>query len=97
MEKLSREEVLHVAELGKIELSENEIEMYSYQLKALLDEINKFYEIDLEGKEEMITPSNQVCEVFSDEVKDSDDTDFFISNAPVSYDKFVEVRGVFNE
>ena len=35
MDKLSRNEVLHVAELGRLELTEEEIEKFSYQLKAL--------------------------------------------------------------
>ena len=35
-EKLSREEVLHVANLARIKLTEEEIEKYQVQLKKLL-------------------------------------------------------------
>ena len=41
MEKLTREQVLHVADLAKIHLTEEEIEKYGYQLKQILDEIGK--------------------------------------------------------
>ena len=34
MKKLKREEVLHVANLAKIELSEKDIEKYQVELKA---------------------------------------------------------------
>mgnify|MGYP003558059519 FL=1 len=35
--KLSREEVLHVAELARIKMSEDEIEKYQVQLKQIID------------------------------------------------------------
>ena len=38
MKKLSKEEVLHVATLARLELNEDEIEKYAYQLKEILNE-----------------------------------------------------------
>ena len=40
-EKLTREEVLHVANLARIEIDEDEIAMYQVKLKQLLNEIEK--------------------------------------------------------
>ena len=45
MEKLTREEVLHVAELARIKLSEEEIEKYQVELKKLLNEVEKINEV----------------------------------------------------
>lgn len=45
MEKLTREEVLHVAELARIKLSEEEIEKYQVELKKLLDDVEKINEV----------------------------------------------------
>lgn len=45
MEKLTREEVLHVAELARIELSEEEIEKYQVELKKLLNDVEKINEV----------------------------------------------------
>ena len=42
MEKLTREEVLHVAELARIKLSEEEIEKYQVELKKLLNSFLTF-------------------------------------------------------
>lgn len=45
MEKLTREEVLHVAELARIKLSEEEIEKYQDELKKLLNDVEKINEV----------------------------------------------------
>ena len=45
MEKLTREEVLHVAELARIKLSEVEIEKYQVELKKLLNDVEKINEV----------------------------------------------------
>ena len=44
-EKLSREEVLHVAELARISLTEEEIEKYRVELKKLLNDVEKINEV----------------------------------------------------
>ena len=45
MEKLTREEVLHVSELARIKLSEEEIEKYQVELKKLLNDVEKINEV----------------------------------------------------
>lgn len=45
MEKLTREEVLHVAELARIKLSEEELEKYQVELKKLLNDVEKINEV----------------------------------------------------
>ncbi len=45
MEKLTREEVLHVAELARIKLTEEEIEKYQVELKKLLNDVKKINEV----------------------------------------------------
>ena len=45
-EKLSREEVLHVADLARISLTEEEIEKYQIQLKKLLNDVEKINEVE---------------------------------------------------
>ena len=43
MEKLTREEVKHVAHLARIGVSEEEIEKYQIDLAKMIDEIDKIY------------------------------------------------------
>lgn len=97
MDKLSREEVLHVAELGRLWLSEEEIEKFSYQLKLLFNEIDKINDIKLETREVLINPSDNKCVLFEDCGVNFDRPNVLVNNAPKKFDNFVEIRGVFDE
>jgi aspartyl-tRNA(Asn)/glutamyl-tRNA(Gln) amidotransferase subunit C len=44
---ITREEVLHVARLARLELSEEEVERFAGQLSAILDAVSKVSELDL--------------------------------------------------
>lgn len=49
--KISREDVLRVAQLAHLELSAEEIELYRSQLDAILSYIGKLQELDVTGVE----------------------------------------------
>jgi aspartyl-tRNA(Asn)/glutamyl-tRNA(Gln) amidotransferase subunit C len=53
---ISREEVLHVARLARLELSEDELERFAEQLSAILEAVGKVGELDLEGVEPTAHP-----------------------------------------
>jgi aspartyl-tRNA(Asn)/glutamyl-tRNA(Gln) amidotransferase subunit C len=44
---ITREEVLHVARLARLELSEEDVERFRGQLSAILDAVSKVSELDL--------------------------------------------------
>jgi aspartyl-tRNA(Asn)/glutamyl-tRNA(Gln) amidotransferase subunit C len=46
---ISRDEVLHVARLARLELSDDEVTRLREQLSAILDAVSKVSELDLEG------------------------------------------------
>jgi aspartyl-tRNA(Asn)/glutamyl-tRNA(Gln) amidotransferase subunit C len=56
--KISREEVMHVAELADLELTEAEVEKLRTQLDSILSYIDKLKELDVSG----IEPMAQVLE-----------------------------------
>ena len=56
---IDREQVLHVARLARLDLSEAEVEQMSEQLSGILDHIEKIGELDLEG----VLPTSHVVEV----------------------------------
>ena len=56
---LSRDQVLHVARLARLELTEEEIERYSGELSNVLDYIEKIGELDLDDVE----PTSHVVQV----------------------------------
>lgn len=51
--KLTREQVLRVAELAHLELSEEEVELYSRQLSEILTYIEKLNQLDTQQVEPM--------------------------------------------
>jgi aspartyl-tRNA(Asn)/glutamyl-tRNA(Gln) amidotransferase subunit C len=56
---LDRAQVLHVARLARLELSDEEVERMSAELSKVLDHIEKIRELDLDG----VPPTSHVVEV----------------------------------
>ena len=56
---IDRDQVLHVARLARLRLSEDEIESMSRELSTVLDHIEKISELDLDGVE----PTSHVVEL----------------------------------
>jgi aspartyl-tRNA(Asn)/glutamyl-tRNA(Gln) amidotransferase subunit C len=54
MDKLSKEEVLHVANLARLNVKEEEIEKYSKQLSDILTEIDKITSVDIDEEGEVL-------------------------------------------
>jgi aspartyl-tRNA(Asn)/glutamyl-tRNA(Gln) amidotransferase subunit C len=48
---IGREQVLHVAKLARLRLSDEEIDRMSSELSGILDHIEKIEELDLDGVE----------------------------------------------
>jgi aspartyl-tRNA(Asn)/glutamyl-tRNA(Gln) amidotransferase subunit C len=47
MARITREEVLHVARLARLELSDDEVERFGEQLSEILEAVSKVSELDL--------------------------------------------------
>ena len=60
MDKLTREEVMHVAHLARISVSEDEIDKYAVDLKKLLDEVDKIKNIETDNDDLLVTPVENV-------------------------------------
>jgi aspartyl-tRNA(Asn)/glutamyl-tRNA(Gln) amidotransferase subunit C len=97
MKKLSREEVLHVANLAKINLEEDEIERYAEDLGKLLEDIDKIKDIKGYDDEMMISPVEYNSELRSDEEGKMLDYKKVMENVPHSTGNFVEVPVMLNE
>ena len=97
IDKLTREEVLHVARLARIELSEEEIEKYQVQLKTLLDEVNKIKSVELKNDNKLIAPVTHTTKLREDVAGDMLDPEEIMKNVPVSNGNFVEVPVMINE
>ena len=56
MDKLTREEVLHVLNLARLEATDSEIEKYQIELKKMIDEIDKIKDIKDFDEDLLIAP-----------------------------------------
>jgi aspartyl-tRNA(Asn)/glutamyl-tRNA(Gln) amidotransferase subunit C len=95
MDELTKEEVLHVAHLARIEVDEDEIEKYAHQLKRILDEINKINEVRLEETDTLITPI-EIHNVYRNDEPSNEQIDIK-KNAPKTNGNYIEVERFINE
>lgn len=80
--KITHEEVQHVANLARLQLSENEIERMTEQLDTILSYVEKLDKVDTEGVP-VTTHTQQVVNAFrEDVVRPSLDREAALSNAP---------------
>jgi aspartyl-tRNA(Asn)/glutamyl-tRNA(Gln) amidotransferase subunit C len=79
---ISRDEVLHVARLARLALTEEEVERFQQQLSAILEAVGKVSELDLSGVEPTSHPL-EVSNVWADdEPRPSLPVDEALANAP---------------
>ena len=97
MGKLTKEEVLHVAHLARIAVSDDEIEKYSNDLGQLLDEVKKINDVEEKDDELLITPIHHIALLREDENNNSIKFDDAKTNIPKSDGNFVEVPVMINE
>ena len=97
MDKLSREEVLHVAHLARISLTEEEIEKFRGELKVLMDDIDKIKEVEDFDNEMMYTPINDNTRLREDVVGEMLSASDATINAPKKNGSFIEVPVMINE
>lgn len=83
---IDREQVLHVAKLARLQLSDEEVTTMAGELSGILGHIERISAIDLEG----VPPTTHVVEVGNalrpDEPKDSLPRDVILEQAPATQD-----------
>ncbi|MDG5785949.1 Asp-tRNA(Asn)/Glu-tRNA(Gln) amidotransferase subunit GatC [Evansella sp. AB-P1] len=94
MERISKEQVKHVANLARLEFSEKEIELFAKQLDDIISYAEQLNELDTENVE----PTSHVLDVKNvlreDEVKPSLDQKDVMKNAPDHEDGQFKVPSV---
>lgn len=93
---VSKEDVKHIANLARLEFTDDELEKYTKDLAEIVNFANTLSEINVEGVE----PTNHILEIKNvfrkDELKPSLDREEILKNAPekqagcVSVPKVVE-------
>ena len=88
---ISREEVLHVARLARLELTDDEVGRFTEQLSAILEAVAKVAELDLSDVEPTAHPLDLVNVWAEDEPRPSLPQDEALANAPDRHGGFFKV------
>ena len=88
---ITREEVLHVATLARLELSDDEVGRFTEQLSAILEAVDKVAELDLSGVEPTAHPLDLVNVWADDEPQPSLPVEEALANAPDRDGNFFKV------
>ena len=89
---ISKEEVKHIAELARLELTEKEIEKMQKYLTEILDYFKLLKKIPKSKTQSPTKTQNPNFRI--DEVKDSDLADKLISAAPDKKDGYIKVKSI---
>ncbi|HEX9417250.1 MAG TPA: Asp-tRNA(Asn)/Glu-tRNA(Gln) amidotransferase subunit GatC [Gaiellaceae bacterium] len=79
---ISRDEVLHVARLARLALTDEEVERFQQQLSAILEAVGKVGELDLSGVEPTSHPLELSNVWAEDEPRPSLPLEEALQNAP---------------
>lgn len=91
---LTSEEVLHIARLARIALSDDDVQRFTAQLSGILDHFEALAAVDTEGLEPTAHPLPLSNIMREDEVKPSLPQSEAIANAPLTEDGYIRVRAV---
>ena len=79
---VSKEEILHIAKLADLKIEEKEIEEYAKNLEDILDFMRVLDSVNTDNVEESIGTLNNVNVFRKDEVKEFEDKEALLQNAP---------------
>jgi aspartyl-tRNA(Asn)/glutamyl-tRNA(Gln) amidotransferase subunit C len=88
---ISRDDVLHVADLARLALTDEEVERLGEQLGAILEAVGKVSELDLSGVEPTSHPLELVNVAAEDEPEPSLSLEEALANAPEREDSLFRV------
>ncbi len=91
---LTREEVLHIAQLAHLGLSEDEVPKFQEQLSEILDHFEALRALDTEGVPPTSHPLPLESVMREDEVAPSLSVEDVLANAPNAEDGLFRVRAV---
>ena len=89
-DKLTKEEVLHVLDLARLEASEEEIEKYQIELKKMINEIDKIKELNDFDEDLLIAPWTNDTKFRENDTLEIENGDI-LKNVPNKKGNFISV------
>ena len=94
MNELTKEEVLHVGDLARINVSDEELKRYQVGLKQILDELNRINEVSADD-DILISPTSNK-NVYREDVGIDESVDV-LKNAPKKSGNYIEIKRFVND
>ncbi len=91
---LTREEVIKIAALSRIALSEAEVEKFRKDLSAVLDYIDELKKVDVSGVSEVFEVTGLVNVQRDDKVAVAENHEEIFSQAPEMKDGYFKVKAI---
>jgi aspartyl-tRNA(Asn)/glutamyl-tRNA(Gln) amidotransferase subunit C len=95
--KLSREEVLHIAALAKLGVTEEDVEKFQEQLSNILENFEALQKLDTTGVPATSQSIDLQNVIMEDEVQPSLPTEEVLANAPHREEDFFRVKIVLED
>ena len=91
---ISREEIIHIAKLANLKLTEAEIEKTLFNMKDILNFANTVNNVNTDNVDESIGATQNYNVFRKDEIKEFGDRDILLSNAPEQEDGMFKIPKV---
>ena len=96
-DKLTDDQVRHVAKLSRLKLSDDQIHYFAEQLSHVLSYVEKLNEVDIEGVEPMAHPTDMTNRFRDDEPTPGIAVEQALKNAPAADEPFFKVPKVLGD
>lgn len=96
MKALDKEQVLHVAKLARLKITDEEVSRYGVQLAEILTEIDKIQKVELKTKTLLIAPTTNHDQYHDDQVGIMLKREDVLKNAPRTLENYIVVPKVIN-
>jgi aspartyl-tRNA(Asn)/glutamyl-tRNA(Gln) amidotransferase subunit C len=93
--KLSKEDVLHIAHLSKLKLTDAETEKFAGQLSSVLEYVDQLSEVDTKGVEMVSQVTGLKDQFVTDEITNPEAPESLLENSPDKEDRTIKVPSVF--
>ena len=93
---INKEEVIHIAKLACLNLSEKEIEEYTKDMQEILSFANMINNVNTDGLNETIGANENSNVLRKDEVRESTNREILLQNAPSQDEGMFRIPKVLN-
>ena len=91
---LTKEEIVKIAQLARIELTEKEVEKFQKELSTVLEYVEELKQVDVEGLEEVAQVTGLVNVQREDKVVDYGNREEILAIAPETKDGYYKVKAI---